>query len=241
MPIVTLNGQIGTGVSIIGTEVARLLGADFVDQMLLVEAAHRIGAPVHDVADKDQRVSRTGERLSRFLQNFLEKSAVAGSAGDPFLGPAGVEVILSRPYPEAARPAASQSQELDDKRLATVMSALVHEEAKTGNTVIVGRAGNIILADVPTAFHINLVASHEYRVKSMMERDRVDRAAAEKSVREVESARLNYVKKFYKVEANDPAYFHLVLNVTHLRHQTAAHIISEGVRAFEAALAAPRS
>jgi cytidylate kinase len=230
MPVVTINGQVGSGSSNIGSEVARLLGAEYVDQLILIEAAQRLGATVEAVAQKDQRLSKTGEKISRFFQNFLEKSAAAGSAGDPFLGPAGIEVILSRPYPEVTKPPITKAQELDDQRLLNVMQAIIHDVAKSGNVVIMGRASNRLLADIPAAIHFNLVASFESRVKFIMQRDNIDPAAAEKFLRAFESNRLAYFKKFYKVDANDPQCYHMVINTDRIPHLVVAKTIAEVAR-----------
>ena len=234
MAIVTINGQIGAGVAVTGLEVTRLLGSQYVDQTILSEAAQRLGATIQAVAQKDQRPSRLSERLSRFFRNFLEQSATVGSAGDPFLGPTGIEVILARPYPEAAKPAITTAQELDDQRLITVMNAVIHDLGHMGDVVIVGRASNVILSDEPRAVHVNLTAPLEPRVKFIMDRDRLDQVEAEKFVREYESNRTAYFRKFYKVDANDPSHFQIVINTGRLTHAQAAKIIATTVREQEA-------
>jgi cytidylate kinase len=230
MAIITINGQIGAGITTVGPEVARLLGVDYVDTFILQEAARRLGATVAAVSELDQRPSRLSERLARAFRNFLEQSATTGAAGDPFLGPSGIETVLSRPYPEVSRPSITKAQELDDQRLVKVMNSVIHDLAQAGNVVIAGRASNIILADDSRAFHVCLVASWESRVKTIMARNSTDQAAAEKYVREYEAGRVAYFKKFYKVDANDPSHFHLVINTDRLPHQTAARVVASAVK-----------
>ena len=46
MNVVTLNGQLGGAAREVGQEVARRAGADYVDRLLLAEAAKRVGATV---------------------------------------------------------------------------------------------------------------------------------------------------------------------------------------------------
>ena len=87
MTVITINGQAGSAVLEIGAEVARRLGFDYVDRLILAEAAKRLGATVEALAEMEQRVLSCGERIARFLQTLLERSAAAGTGGDPYFGP----------------------------------------------------------------------------------------------------------------------------------------------------------
>ena len=97
MAVITINGQIGTGAPEISSEVARLLGIDYVDRLILAEAAKRLGATVEALAEREQRPLTRGDRIARFLQSALERSAAAGTGGDPYFGP-GLGTMLGREY-----------------------------------------------------------------------------------------------------------------------------------------------
>ena len=45
MPVVTIAGRQGSPIKKIGLEVARALGADYVDNQIISQAAQRSGAP----------------------------------------------------------------------------------------------------------------------------------------------------------------------------------------------------
>ncbi|NIR00762.1 MAG: hypothetical protein GTN78_11275, partial [Gemmatimonadales bacterium] len=79
MPVVTMSGTIASGAREIGWAAASLLGTDFVDQQLLVDAARRLGVPIDVMADRDERCSSLSERLAAILSEFLERSAAAGN------------------------------------------------------------------------------------------------------------------------------------------------------------------
>ena len=231
MPIVTMQGRIGSPSRILGLEVARLLGADYVDQQILAEAARRVGAPVEALAQRDERALRGRERLARFFQKFLEKSA-AGSAGDPFLGPTGIEVLMSRSLADAAQPAAS-AEEVGDARYKEVITSVVQDLAQGGNVVVIGRGGNVILKDLPNALHVYVVSSVESRVKLIMERENLEEAAAEKFVKDNELSRVAYYKKFFNVQPEDPVLYHLFLNADRLGQEQAAKIIADAAQEIE--------
>ena len=145
MPVVTITGQVGSPLRTIGLEVARFLGSEYLDYQILSEAARRVGAPVEALVQKDERAVLGRERLARFFHNFLEKSAAAGSAGDPFLGPSGIEILMSRSVAEAAQPATTSAQEVGDHQYIDVLTSVIQETSETGNVVLIGRGGFVIL------------------------------------------------------------------------------------------------
>ncbi|MDE2968988.1 MAG: cytidylate kinase family protein, partial [Chloroflexota bacterium] len=54
MTVITLNGQLGGAAREVGMEVARILEIDYVDRVLLAEAAKRVGAPVAALEEKEE-------------------------------------------------------------------------------------------------------------------------------------------------------------------------------------------
>ncbi len=233
MPVVTITGRVGTLARPVGLEVARLLGADYVDQQIIAEAALRSGSTLESVAERDERGLRGRQRLARFLQNFLEKSAAAGSAGDPFLGPTGVEVLLSRTFAEAGQPAPDQAHAIDDQRYLKLITSVVTDLASTGNVVLIGRGSHVILKDKPKALHVYITASEETRNKYIMEREGLPREAALKYVKENEAGRIAYYKKFFKVNSEDPVLFHMALNADKMGIGHSARIIADAAREME--------
>ena len=108
MPVITLTGLMGSGGPEIGTEVSRRLRIDYVDRMILAEAAKKIGTTVAAVAQRTERPPTIGDRISGFVRTVLERSALAGGGADPYFG-GGLDALLVREYrdlpPEAAMPA----------------------------------------------------------------------------------------------------------------------------------------
>ena len=225
MPVVTIAGRQGSPIKKIGLEVARALGADYVDNQIIAQAARRSGAPVEEVAQKDERAAKGRERLAQFFQNFLEKSAAAGSAGDPFLGPTGIEVLMSRTMAEAAEPAHNQGERLDEQRYKEAIMSVIQDEAQTGNVVMIGRGSNVILHDLPNSLHVYVVSSFETRVAEVMQRERLSQTEAQKYVRDFEEGRAKWYKKYFKVLPEEPDLYHLFLNSDRLGIDHSARIV----------------
>jgi cytidylate kinase len=58
-----------------------------------------------------------------------------------------------------------------------------------------------------------------------MRREHFTREEAKTYVEELEQARITFFRKFFKVNANDPDQFHMVLNLGMLQQKTAAEVI----------------
>ncbi len=211
MPIITINGTIGSGTFEVGQMVANSLNLNYVDRMVLAEAARRVGSPVGVLLEKEQRVIRFRERLGRFLQTMLERSAISGVSGEPYFG-RGVEMLPAETYTELAGDASSSAQQVNDAAFIDATTSVIKEVASAGNVVIIGRGSNMILADTPGVINVALVAPMEYRVSTIMHREHLDQAEARAYLDQLEEARLTFFRKFFKVEATDPDLYHLVIN-----------------------------
>ena len=229
MPVVTIDGQIGSGGLDLGVQVARALGADYLDRLVLAEAAKRIGATVEALSQKEQETGRLGERIARLLQTLLERSAVAGSGGDPYFGP-GIETILARPYEEISGATITRAQELDDERFIKATTEVINDVAEMGNAVIIGRGGCVILKDSASVLHVGVVAELEDRIARIMEREHLDRDEAEKHTVELEKAREAYFKKFFKMSPLDPMLYHIVINTSIIGLDYAEGVVIQAAR-----------
>ena len=77
MPVITINGPIGCGSVTIGQMVAQEMSLNFVDRLFFTEASRIVGTPVGTLIAKEQRVNRFKDRLGRFVQTMLERSAMS--------------------------------------------------------------------------------------------------------------------------------------------------------------------
>lgn len=229
MAVVTLNGQLGGAAREVGQEVARKIGADYVDRLLLAEAAKRVGATVSALAEKELEHLSMASRLTRLVQTAFERSAYTGSGGDPFFGP-GVDALLVRPYPEGDedQPATS-SKEIDDNRFFQVISDIIKDLAEAGNVVIMGRGSNLVLKNFPDVLHIGVVAPLEFRVETTMHRDGSTREEAEKYIADEEQSRINFFKKHFKAHPDDPILYHMMVNPGTLGIETSANVIVQAL------------
>jgi cytidylate kinase len=227
MPIVTVSGQVGAGAREAGRPAANQLGIDYVDQEILVEAARVMGVPMESVVPFDERTASRGERLAAMLRRFFETSAAAGAA-EPMLGSGGLDVLLSRTYGEVA--SGEGLQEVSDETYLATLSGIVSDLAAQGNVLIIGRGSQVILKDCPGALHVLLVAPLDQRVAFIAEREALSKEAATKRVHDGDRGRAAFHHKFFKVDVDNPALYHLTLNTGRLSIEDAAQLIHDVAR-----------
>ena len=225
MPVITINGPVAGGPTEVGQMVSQLLDINYVDRMVFAEAAKLVRSPVGALIEKEQRVVRFRERLGRFLQTMLERSAVAGVSGEPYFG-RGIEMLPAETYLELAGDPSSSAQSLNDQAFIEATTSVVRDLARAGDVVIIGRGANMILANVPGIIHVGLVAPLEVRVETAIRREHFTREEAQRYVEELEQARVIFFRKFFKVNPFDPSLYHIMLNMGEVQPGTAAEIIA---------------
>ena len=220
MAVITINGPIGCGSVTIGQMVAQQLGWNFVDRLVFTEAARIIGTPVGALIAKEQRVERLRDRLGRFLHAMLERSAMSGMSAEPYFG-RGIENLSQETYMEML----NETRELDDKVFIEATIKVVNDLYEGGKVVIIGRGANSILSGVPGTLHVGLLAPIGVRVQTFMDRENYDEAEARVYTEELERAREEFFRKFWKANPNDPALYHMMLNLGKMDPKTAADVI----------------
>ena len=230
MPVVTVSGTTGSGAREVARLTADILGVDYVDREILVDAAQRLGVSARAVAQRDERCQSFGERLASLLRTFLERSAAAG-AGDPLVGAGALEVLLARSYGDLTE---SPEHEVGDALYMKTVTAIIREVGQRGNIVILGRGSHLILRDHPSALHVLTLAPPSLRVQRMAEREGLSPQEATKRIHDLDKGRVAFYHKFFKVEANDPACYDLVIETSRLPFELAAQLVAEAARAREA-------
>ena len=223
MPVITINGPIGCGAVTIGQMVSEQMNLNFVDRLFFTEAARIIGTPVGTLIAKEQRVNRFRDRLGRFVQTMLERSAMSGVSGEPYFG-RGIENLPPETYMDLTGEG-SVAQKLDDKTFIEAMTKVANDLHAQGNAVIIGRGANQILADAPHTLHVGLLAPMEVRVKTLIDREHFEKEEAEIHVEELERAREDFIMKFWKVHPNEAKHYHMMLNMGKMNPKTAAEVI----------------
>ena len=223
----------GGGGRALGAAVAERLGADYVDRLILANAARHVGATVEALNEREQRPPTRGERFTSMLQRILERSAVTSSGGDPYFGP-GAMALLTLEFEDLPEPTITRGHELEDEKYFEAIRSVVTDLAAAGNVVIVGRGGALMLRQYPRVLRVGTVAHMDDRIARTTELERIDRDEAEKKLIDRDAARAYFYKRYFDVDDPDhPDHYHLVINTSEVDIDFAATIVVEAAEALD--------
>ena len=240
MAVVTMGGLSGGGGRLLGPAVAERLAADYVDRLILTDAARNLGATVEALHQREQRVPTRRERFSAILQRVLERSAVASSGGDPYFGP-GAMALLTLEFEELPEATITRGHELEEEKYFEAIRNVITQLAEAGNVVIVGRGSAIILRQETGVLRIGTVARMEDRLARTMEAERLGREQALETLAHRDRARSDYYKRYFGVDdADDPDIYHLVINTSDVDIEYATELVLDASRALDQGKVRPR-
>ena len=102
---------------------------------------------------------------------------------------------------------------------------VVLSKAKIGNVIIVGRASQLILKNFPNSFHLRIIAGIDTRIKNIHETKNVSEKAAKAQIEESDRQRMNFIKKMYDKDWNDPTLYDLTINMDAFKLDQIVHWI----------------
>lgn len=99
-----------------------------------------------------------------------------------------------------------------DRKVRKTVVEVIRAFAEEGYCIIVGRASNIIAADIKNALHVRVVAPMEFRIQSIMEKDKVNRHDAITFIEKVEKERYAYRHAVMGKGPDAPELFDITFN-----------------------------
>jgi len=231
MTVITIEGRAGSGAPEIGRLVAKELGLDYVDRLLLAQIAKRVGSTVEALVQSERRAPGIVDRFARLIKRMLERSAVAGTGGDPYFGP-GVEVLLSRPYREIEEPVVTTAHQLGEREFIQTTGEVIRDLAEIGNVVILSRGGGAILKNKPGVLRVGIVGDREDRARRIMLREHLDLDRARAFVEESDRAQGKYFQDAFGTTPIDPFLYHVMWNTSEVGLEYTAQLIVEMSRAL---------
>jgi cytidylate kinase len=198
MRAVTISREYGSGGGEIAARLARRLGWHLVDHALVERVASELGTSQEEAEAHDEQSEGVIARLVNSMQ---------------YLYPA---------YTASAPPAAFL---FDEALYRETVNKIVRGAAAQGHVVIVGRASQVILADLRDVLHVRIIAPFEQRVAYVMQREGVDRHTAEARIRRKDHERARYLEREYHHKPNEVQLYDLVLNTSRLDLESAVALV----------------
>jgi cytidylate kinase len=222
----------GGGARDIGPIVAQKLKADYVDRIFLSNIAKDVGATVEALHQIEEKLPTRSEKWIHVVQRLLERSAVTGSAGDPYFGP-GITALLTEEYEDIPQPTITRGHEVEDDVYIEAIESTMKEMAADGDVVFIGRGGHVILKDMPNVLRVGVVASFEDRIKTLMTREAIDKDKAMVTLEQRDQARKYFFKKYFDLdEPDNPNLFHFTINSSEISINYAAEMVIQNLNSF---------
>lgn len=209
MPVVTVEGYLGSGYQIIGRKVAEKLKIDFVDRVILSDIAKEMSTHLGEIIDLEKKPDEKSiiTKLADKLLLALEKSALAGGGADPFFGQ-GVEHLLSKPYKDFPH-----SEELKENiDFTKAIKKVIKEIASEGSVLILGRGASGVLRNDPNALKVGIYCDEKIRVKKYAERYSISYDESRKKIVEYDEGKKNYYLNVFQKQPLDPSIFNIIFN-----------------------------
>ncbi len=182
--VLTISHMYGSGGSRIAHDLGRRLGWTVWEKEIVRKIATQYKVSEEYIDSKDERVD-----------SFIERMV-------GLFGMGGFESAYDIPPPLW----------LNDAQLVRMTRSLIEEVAEGGQAIIVGRGGNYVLAQQPTALHVFLVAPLQTRIKRVMEVESLLHEEAERRITGMDRLRADYVHTFYHDDWRNPSRYHMLID-----------------------------
>ena len=181
--------------------VAEGLGFALVDEEIVVRAASQAGVAPEVMADVEKR------------RSFMERLLSAPGAGGAF--------TLGSDFGAVMAPEVTLGDELRD-----LIRAAIEEAAARGRVVIVSHAASHALASQPGVLRVLVTASRQTRCARVAAEGDLNEKDAARAVDQSDTARADYLKRFYGAKSELPTQYDLVVNTDRLPPHEAAALVT---------------
>jgi cytidylate kinase len=213
MAVITLSRQVGSGGDEIAARLCTALHYHYFDKQMMIDAATQAGLREEEIVDFSEERYRVQDFLSRLFRS----------------GPRSVREVFDRSTAHQVIDTLT-IRELDETQCAALVRHTVLHAYERGKVVIVGRGGQAILREKPGVLHVRVIAPLEPRLQRLRARGMVGVADIKAYIAQKDRATAEYLKRFFNIEWDDPALYHLILNTGLLDLDAAAQIVVDAVR-----------
>jgi cytidylate kinase len=218
MAIITLSRQSGSWGDEIAARVCDLLNYRYFDKQLMLETAAEVGLGEAEVVDFSEDSYEVQDFISRLFRS----------------GPRTVKHVIVREEEHGLIDPLTDTT-LNETQCASLVRYAVLMAYQTGNTVIVGRAGQAILRDKPGVLHVRIVAPMDLRIQRLRAQGMSGISDIKAKIGQQDRAAAEYLDRFFGIKWDDPANYHLLINTGMMGVEEAAQVIAAAVNQLKAA------
>jgi cytidylate kinase len=207
--VVSFSNQVGSGGGAISRAVAEKLKFRYYDWEIISQAAQEAGVSPEVLAVV------TAERAPGFIERVLSRLAGVGAVEEPPAGPPGTTPNL-----------------LGSEDYRQFIEHVVRELANQGEAVIVNRAGQVLLKELPGVVKVLIYGSLDRRAARFADAQGREPNEVLRMLTESDRQRGEYLKRVYHIEWLNTHNYDLAINTDCINPELAADMIAATAREF---------
>ena len=225
MPTIAFEGRHCSGQRDPGRLVAKELGFDFVDRIMLAEIAKKVGSTVEAVSMRKLKKPSIIDMFAKGINQILNSSPTVGVGGDPYFGP-GIENAMSKEFYELDETIIKNPEDLDSKRMIEATKEVIKDISDLGKVLVISRGASAILKDKENVLRVFFSANEDERISRAKKMHNLESdAVAIDLLKHADHAQDEYFKKAFNLDFNDQSMYHLTLNTSNLTPEECSSII----------------
>ena len=225
MPTIAFEGRHCSGQRDPGRIVARELGFDFVDRIMLAEIAKKVGSTVEAVSMRKLKKPSIIDMFAKGINQILNSSPTVGVGGDPYFGP-GIENAMSKEFYELDETIIKNPEDVDYKRMIEATNEVIKDISDLGKVLVISRGASAILKDKENVLRVFFYASEDDRIKRAKSMHNLgSNHDAIDLLRHADHAQDEYFRKAFNLDFNNQSMYHLILNTSKLNPDECSDII----------------
>ena len=205
--VITINRELGSGGRTIGEKLAKKLGVPFYDKAL-----------IHELQDKYELTAEEIEHLKGQKHNWWADFKRS------------LKIMPSYVAPQFISGTSAIPDFLITDDIFHSETEILKGIAEDESCVIAGRSGFYVLREHPNHLSILIQARMEHRINRLVEKRGISPEEAEKIIKEVDTGRENYVKKYTGTSRYDTRNYDLVFNVENHNEDEIVDLIMQYIK-----------
>jgi cytidylate kinase len=212
MAVITVSKQLGAAGTEIAERVCEWLKLQYFDKRAIIEVAEEVGLSADGVVDFSEERYEVKTFLARLLRT----------------GPRPVKTVSVRRRDASGRVTLSE-ETIDEVQYVSLIQSAIRAAYAKGDMVIVGRGGQAVLQDKPGVVHVRVIAPIGTRIGRLQEQYQISVEEAQQRILRQDRATGEYLGRFFGIQCDDPALYHLIVNTGKLDVEAAAQLIIDAV------------
>jgi cytidylate kinase len=215
MAIITISREFASNGNDIAEKICETTGYYLFDKRIIADSAVEVGLSDEEIVD----FSEQNYKVKGFFNRLFGRS----------------HLQIWKEMEDGKR--TSEEVPLSEENALLLVRRAIENAHKMGDTVIVGRGGQVILQDEPDVLHVRIQTPIEERIQRVRSHPKIAsrsfigpleaRRAALDLIEESDDASADYLKRFYGVDWSDPMLYHIVINTGKLKVEQAVKLIIE--------------